>query len=309
MLVGTEIPDDAGVYRLGNDLAIVMTVDFFTPIVDDAWTYGEIAAANALSDVYAMGGEPFAALNVAAFPAKSEELPLSVLGEILEGGCHKAAEAGVVIIGGHTIDDPEPKYGLAVIGRVHPDRIVRKGGAQPGDRLILTKPLGTGILTTALKQGRIEDSALEEAVRSMTTLNRDAARAMQAVGVHAATDVTGFGLLGHLAEMLREPGRGAALSVAAVPTLPGARDLAASGVVPGGTRKNLDAVAPRLKSAASVTDTDRLLLADAQTSGGLLIAVPPARRHELIERLTAASALCAADIGEITASSEIRIEP
>jgi selenide,water dikinase len=308
VLIGTTVPDDAGVYRLRDDLAIVMTIDFFTPIVDDPRTYGEIAAANSLSDVYAMGGDPFAALNVVAFPANSDELPLSLLGDILEGGSAKAAEAGVAVIGGHTVDDPEPKYGLAVIGRVHPDRIVTKGGARPGDRLILTKPLGTGILTTALKQGRVEESALVEAVRTMSTLNRDAARAMMEVGIRAATDVTGFGLLGHLSEMLREPGLGARLSVAAIPLLSGARELAESGVAPGGTRKNLDAVSGRLSVADDVTETDRLLLADAQTSGGLLIAVSPERRDDLLAKLSAGNVPCAAEIGEITASSEIRIE-
>jgi len=285
-----------------------MTVDFFTPIVDDPGTYGAIAVANALSDVYAMGGEPFAALNVVAFPAKSQELPLSVLGEILQGGAEKAAEAGVVILGGHTIDDAEPKYGLAVMGRIHPDAVVRKTGIEPGDRLVLTKPIGTGILTTALKKGRLREEDLEEAVATMATLNRDASLGAIELGARAMTDVTGYGLLGHLSEMLRGGPAGALLHASRVPLLAGARDLAAAGVAPGGTRKNLDGVAGILSCADGVSETDRILLADAQTSGGLLVALPPDRAERLVERLRAAGGLATSVIGEITDSPGIRIE-
>src|SRR5262245_47284291 len=214
-----------------------MTIDFFTPVVDDPRTFGEIAAANSLSDVYAMGGEPFAALNVAAFPAKSADLPLTLLGDILQGGEAKAREAGVAIIGGHTVDDPEPKYGLAVVGRIDPERIVKKAGAKPGDVLVLTKPIGTGLLTTALKQGKLGEQDLDEAVRNMKTLNRDACRAMLEVGPSAATDITGYGLLGHLVEMLKAGEVGAKLSLAAIPTLPRAREMALQGAVPAGTRR------------------------------------------------------------------------
>jgi selenide,water dikinase len=297
------------VYRLRDDLAVILTVDFFTPVVDDPRTFGEIAAANALSDVYAMGGDPFAALNICAFPACSDELPMEILGEILAGGCAKTAEAGVAIVGGHTVDDPEPKYGLAVIGRVHPERIVKKGGAKPGDRLVLTKPLGTGILTTALKGGRLGADDLAEAIRVMATLNHDAAEAMRAVGPTAGTDVTGFGLLGHLSEMLTASGVGARIRASEVPTLPGARDLAAENVAPGGSYRNLEAVATSLRSAEGVTDADRLLLADAQTSGGLLIAVEPGKAERLRRELAARGTPAAADIGEITAESGLAIDP
>ena len=306
--MGTSHPDDAGVYRVRDDLAIILTVDFFTPVVDDPYTYGEIAAANSISDVYAMGGEPFAALNVVAFPASSPELPLSVLGDILVGGEAKAKEAGVAIVGGHTVDDPEPKYGLAVIGRIDPGRILRKAGARPGDALVLTKPLGTGILTTALKQGRRTAADLAEAVRVMSTLNRDACRAMLEAGATAATDVTGYGLLGHLTEMLTAGNVGASISVSSLPVLAHARALAADGVVPGGTRKNLAAVAATT-TWEDVADADRLVLADAQTSGGLLIAVPAARRDRLLDRLRELGTPAAAAIGVFEAGNSLRVTP
>ncbi|MCA9751960.1 MAG: selenide, water dikinase SelD [Gemmatimonadetes bacterium] len=309
VLVGTALPDDAGVYRVADDLAIIFTVDFFTPVVDDPFEYGAISVANSLSDVWAMGGEPFAALNVCAFPAANSELPLSVLGDILEGGSRKAAEAKVAILGGHTVDDPEPKYGLAVIGRVQPDNFTRKGGARPGDKLVLTKPIGSGILTTALKQGKVTRPALDEAVRVMSTLNRDAATAMMEVGAHAATDVTGFGLLGHLLEMLQASAAGARLSLSAIPFLDRAHELAAAGAVPGGTKKNLLAAGPDTVFAEGVSDTDRLLVADAQTSGGLLIAVAADRADRLVRRLQELGTPAAAVIGEITEDPGIRIEP
>jgi selenide,water dikinase len=309
LIVGTDPPDDAGVYRITGDVAVVLTVDFFTPIVDDPRTFGAIAAANAISDVYAMGGEPFAALNIVAFPAASPELPLAVLGDILEGGGEKAREAGVVVIGGHTIDDAEPKYGLAVVGRIHPDRIVRKRGARPGDRLVLTKPLGTGILTTALKRGMIDEERIADAVRSMATLNRDAARAMTEVGVHAATDVTGFGLLGHLAEMLRGASIGARLWVDAIPFFAGARELAAAGAVSGGSSKNLAAAAATTRFADAVAEGDRIVLADAQTSGGLLVAVAPEKCDRLVARLRELGTPAAAVVGEVVGGPGITVEP
>jgi selenide,water dikinase len=303
------VPDDAGVYRLADDLAMILTVDFFTPIVDDAWTYGAIAATNALSDVYAMGGEPFAALNIVAFPARSNELPLSVLGEILEGAAAKAVEARVAILGGHTIDDAEPKFGLAVLGRIHPDRVLTKGGAQPGDRLVLTKPLGTGILTTALKRELLPAEDIEDAVAAMTTLNRDASRLALELGARAMTDVTGFGLLGHLSEMLRDRSIGATIRVSAVPLFARARRLAEGGVAPSGTRKNLEGVAGILSAAEGVSDADRLLLADAQTSGGLLVAIPADRAERLVTGLRATGGPPAAIVGEITDVPGIRILP
>lgn len=304
------MPDDAGVVRVAPDLAMILTVDFFTPVVDDPVDYGRIAAANSLSDVYAMGGEPFAALNVLAFPAASPELPLEIMGEILRGGAEKAAEAGVVIVGGHTVDDPEPKYGLSVTGRVHPDAVVRKGGAKPGDLLVLTKPLGTGVLTTALKQQRLTEAELAPAVEIMATLNAGAARAMRdAGGPHAATDITGFGLLGHLSEMLKASSVGARLSMRAVPVLDGARELAAEGVAPGGSRKNLAATAGMTRWADGIADADRMILADAQTSGGLLIAVHPSASEALLRRLSGEQTPARAVIGEITAEPVIAIEP
>lgn len=308
VIVGTDSPDDAGVYRLGDDLAIVLTIDFFTPVVDDPRTFGMIAAANAFSDVYAMGGEPFAALNVVGFPAASPELPLSILGDILEGGSAKAREAGVVVIGGHTIDDPEPKYGLAVIGRIHPDRVTMKRGAKPGDALVLTKPIGTGVLTTALKQGKIGDEAMEAAVRSMSMLNRDACRAMNEIGVHAATDVTGFGLLGHLAEMLRGASIGARLKLGAIPFFEGARDAAEKGAIPGGSRRNFEAAGATTRFATGIPEADRLLLADAQTSGGLLMAVAPEKKDRMVARLKELGTLAAAVVGEVTAVEGIEVE-
>jgi len=308
VLVGTSRPDDAGVYRISKDLAIVLTIDFFTAIVDDPTTFGNIAAANAISDVYAMGGEPFVALNVVTFPMNSADLPFPILGEILAGGEAKAREAGVAIIGGHTVDDPEPKYGLAVIGRIHPDRVLTKAGAEAGDALVLTKPIGTGILTTAMKQGKRTDADLADVIRSMKTLNRDACRAMLDVGVHAATDVTGYGLLGHLGEMMRAGEVGARLSLSAVPTFAGARELAAEGVVPGGTRKNLAAATASTTWAEGITEAEKLLLADAQTSGGLLLAVPQSSRDRLVARLEELGTPAAAVVGEITASNGLRVD-
>jgi selenide,water dikinase len=307
VLVGTEVPDDAGVYRISPDIALVLTVDFFTPIVDDPRSFGAIAAANAMSDVYAMGGTPIAALNVVAFPAASETLPLSVLGDILEGGETKAREAGVVVIGGHTVDDAEPKYGLAVVGTVHPDRVATKGGAKPGDRLVLTKPIGTGVLTTALKRGMIGEEGIAAAVRSMSTLNRDACRAMNEVGVHAATDVTGFGLLGHLHQMLRVDGLGARISLREVPFLDGARDLAAKGAVAGGSKKNAAAAVAHTRFTNDISEADRTVLADAQTSGGLLMAVAPEKADGLLARLRELGTPAAAMIGEVTRGGGIEV--
>ena len=273
VLVGSATQDDAAVYRLSDTLAAVATVDYITPVVDDGFTFGAIAAANSLSDVYAMGGTPRFALSLVNFPR--DRLPFAVLEEIVRGGSAKAAEAGIAIIGGHSVDDPEPKFGLAVFGTIHPDRIVRNQGARPGDRLALTKALGTGILLTAFKSGEVASAALEPAVASMLRLNRAAAEAMEAVGVHAATDVSGFGLLGHLLEMLRGSGAGALLHRDAVAVLPGALDLAARGIVPGGTWRNLEGVADEVDWSAPVDAAWRFLLADAQTSGGLLMAVDP----------------------------------
>lgn len=295
--MGTSTADDAGVYRLGPDLALVQTIDIFTPIVDDPYWFGAIAAANALSDVYAMGGTPRLALNFAGFPRA--KLPLDVLGEILRGGADKCAEAGVTIIGGHTIDDPEPKYGLAVTGFVHPDRVITNAAARPGDRLVLTKPLGMGIVTTALKQGKAEAAAVDEAVRIMAALNRPAAEAMTAIGVSAATDITGFGLLGHLAEMTRGSGVAARVRLRDVPVLEAAWPLVQARAIPGGTQRNRESL-QGVVSWDGVGEDAQILLADAQTSGGLLIAVPEARCDALVQALRAGGLSVAAVIGEIT---------
>ncbi len=271
VLVGTLTSDDAGVYRLNDTTALVQTVDFFTPIVDDPYTFGAIAAANALSDVYAMGATPVTALAIAAFP---EDMDPAVMHAILRGGADMAARAGIDVIGGHTIKDDEPKYGLAVTGVVHPDAIVRNSTAQPGDVLYLTKALGTGILTTARRADRIGDDELAEAIASMSTLNRAASHAMIGCNVHAATDVTGFGLTGHLLEMLRGAGLGAIVDAAAVPLLGGALELARAGVAPGGSKTNLaQALAAGAIFAPNVDAAMQLLLCDAQTSGGLLVAL------------------------------------
>jgi selenide,water dikinase len=283
LLVGTTTADDAGVYRLTAELALVQTVDFFTPVVDDPYQFGAIAAANALSDVYAMGGVPRTALNIACFPVGI--LPLEVLAEILRGGADKLREAGVTLVGGHTVDDPEPKYGLAVTGIIHPDRILTNAGGRPGDMLVLTKPLGSGIATTAIKQGRASEALQQRVIELMATLNRAAAEAMVEVDTHAATDITGFGLLGHLAEMAAGSGLAATIVADMVPMLPEVLDLAAAGIVPSGTRRNLESLAGRLSWDTTIEEPLRLVLGDAQTSGGLLIAVDPAAVDSLLAGL------------------------
>ncbi len=305
VLVGTETGDDAAVYRLRPDLALVVTTDFFTPVVDDAYTFGAIAAANALSDVYAMGGVPLLALNLVAFPIK--ELQPSILAEILRGGSDKVREAGIDVLGGHSIDDHEPKYGLAVIGTVHPDRIVRNRGGRAGDSLILTKPLGTGVITTAIKHGVAPEIAQDAAIFGMLRLNRQAAAAMAAVEVHAATDVTGFGLLGHLHYLALASGVAATVDAATVPLLPEAEMLAEAGEVPGGTRSNERFLSRWVTFPPTLAAGRRTLLCDAQTSGGLLIAVPPHEVTSLIGELRSRGetgaligSLAAGEPGQIT---------
>jgi selenide,water dikinase len=299
ILVDASTRDDAAVYRLAPDRAIVATVDFFTPIVDDAYDFGRIAAANAFSDLFAMGATPLLALNLVGWPRG--KLPYELLGEVLRGGADIAKEAGAFVLGGHSVDDPEPKYGMVAIGEAHPDRIVTLARAQDGDVLVLTKPIGTGVLSTALKRDLVDAAALAPAVASMTTLNAGAARAMLATGVHAATDVTGFGLLGHLHNMLAASGVAARLAAAAVPLLPRAAELVGRGAVPGGTQRNREAVAAHVTFGAGVDETTRVLLCDAQTSGGLLIAVPAAKADALLEGLKRERTPAAARIGRIVA--------
>jgi selenide,water dikinase len=295
--------DDAAVYRLGDDLAIVQTVDVFTPVVDDPYHYGAISAANALSDVYAMGGRPILALNIVGFPRG--KLPLTVLEDILRGGSDKTREAGVLIAGGHSIDDPEPKYGLAVTGLVHPDRVVRNVGARPGDQLVLTKPLGIGIITTGIKQEKTSAAAADEAVRIMERLNRDAADAMVEIGVHAATDVTGFGLLGHLYEMTSGSRVRARLRYSRIPVIDEARTLVRRGAVAAGTARNYEYLTSRV-DFDGLDEPDRIILCDAQTSGGLLIAVSPAR-VDALEAALIRRGVIAARIGEFSGDGDGRI--
>jgi len=300
LLVGTSTADDAGVFRIAPDLALVQTVDFFTPIVDDAFQFGAIAAANALSDVYAMGGEPKTALNVACFPQNG--VPFEVLTDILRGGLAKAEEAGVVVVGGHTVIDEEIKFGMAVTGLVHPDRILRNVGARPGDALVLTKALGTGIVATALKRGAGSPAEQAAAIESMAALNAAAARVLRGFEVHACTDVTGFGLLGHGYEMAHGSGVRLALVSERLPLLPGARALAAAGHLTGGCKRNRDWLADKVEVAAAVPADLAEIAWDPQTSGGLLAAVPAATAPRLLDAFRAAG-VRAATIGAVEARS------
>jgi selenide,water dikinase len=294
LLVGRETFDDAGVFRVSDDLALVQTVDFFAPILDDSYRFGRVAAANALSDVYAMGGEPLTAMNIVGFPEKA--LPLSVLTDILRGGQDAVHEAGARIVGGHTVTDEELKYGLSVTGRVHPDRILSNANARPGDKLLLTKGLGTGILATAGKRGSLSDAHAEALYASMAALNAEASRAAVALGARCATDVTGFGLLGHASHIARASGVKLRFQYASMPLLPGAREALAAGFVTGGAARNA-------KWVAAITDWDdvgddaRALLTDPQTSGGMLVALPSGRVDEYRARVPAAVV-----VGEVVAS-------
>ena len=296
LLVGSSTGDDAAVYRLDDKIGLVLTVDFFTPITDDPYEFGSVAAANSLSDVYAMGGRPLVALNVVGFPAA---LAVEMLGDVLRGGYDKAAEANCLIVGGHTVDDNEPKYGLSVVGLVEPGRQVSNASAQPGDVLVLTKPLGTGIVTTGCKAGVAPPGSVETAVKIMATLNRTASEAMMEVGVNACTDVTGFGLMGHLTGMLRASGVGAEITASAVPVLPGVDELLAQGVAPGGTHRNEAGVADYVDWDSAISDNERLLLCDAQTSGGLLISVAEERLSQLIDALEVGGVETRAVVGRI----------
>jgi selenide,water dikinase len=304
LLVGFDTADDAAVYRLRDDLAIVVTTDFFTPIVDDPFDWGRIAATNALSDVYAMGGTPLLALNLVAWPR--EGLDFALLARVLDGGAATVAEAGCVIAGGHSIDDAEPKYGLAVVGTVHPDAVLTNAGSRPGDALVLTKPIGLGVIATALKREAASARNVADAVEVMTTLNATARDAAIAVGVHAATDITGFGLLGHLLEMVTASGVGAEIDAAAVPIIDGVRDLLAAGMVAGGTQRNHAFVSDAVDWGELAFD-DQLLLADAQTSGGLLLSVAGARADALVAELRDRNTLAAAVVGRTTAAEPGRI--
>ena len=304
LMVGIETGDDAAVYRLNDDTSLILTVDFFTPITDDPFEFGSIAAANSLSDVYAMGGKPLLALNIVGFPA---DLDKEILGKILQGGYAKAAEADCLIVGGHTVDDAEPKYGLSVVGLVKPGKHLTNAGARPGDSLVLTKALGTGIITTGGKQGKSPAPVLQGAVESMAALSRDAAEAMMKVGVNSCTDITGFGLLGHLKSMVAASKVGAEIHFSQVPVLPGTWELLEQDIVPGGTRRNLQNVTGSIDWHLDLTEQHKLLLSDAQTSGGLLISVPGAKLDTLLAELAASGVAYRSVIGEITEGPAGRI--
>ena len=306
VIVGSSTADDAAVYQLTDDLALVLTTDFFTPIVDAPRDFGRVAAANALSDVYAMGGTPTAALSIVGFP---DSLPATVLGEILAGASAVATEAGINIVGGHTIKSEEPTFGLAVVGTIHPKRVLSNAGAKPGDVLVLTKPIGLGIISTAAKNDQDAKGAITEAIRVMTTLNRAAAEVLSRFEVHALTDVTGFGLLGHLRNVTAASGVTADVWADRVPVIPAAREYVKAGIAPGGTRANAKFLADWVEFAPDVSPEEQLLLCDAQTSGGLLAAVPEAIAEDVARALSSAGALASAIVGRIadTGSGKIRV--
>ncbi|MGE5702031.1 MAG: selenide, water dikinase SelD [Clostridia bacterium] len=298
LLVGLDTSDDAGVFQLTDDIALVQTLDFFTPIVDDPYWFGQIAAANALSDVFAMGGRPLTALNIVGFPIS--KLDPSILTEILRGAAEKIAEAGAVLAGGHSIDDPEPKFGLSVTGTVHPQRVLTNAGAKPGDALILTKPIGVGIQTTAIKRDALSAEHIERVMTIMATLNKKAAETMSDFPVHACTDVTGFGLMGHSLEMAEGSKAGIEIRFDDVPVLSGTRELALQGVIPGGSKSNFRWVQNRVSFPDTMDETDRLILCDAVTSGGLLISLPASEAEALLAALHLNGVTWARIIGNVT---------
>ncbi|GAB6274741.1 MAG: selenide, water dikinase SelD [Peptococcaceae bacterium] len=299
LLVGLETSDDAAVYKLTEDLALIQTVDFFTPVVDDPYFFGQVAATNALSDIYAMGGRPLLALNIVCFP---NCLPLEWLTAILQGGADKVAEAGAIIAGGHSVQDDEPKYGLAVTGLVSPQKVITNAGALPGDVLILTKPVGTGIITTGIKAGLVSPETQAAAVTSMTTINAAAAMAMHAADVHACTDITGFGLLGHAAEMALASNVSLELEINKIPLLPEIENLASLGLIPGGAYKNRDYLINKIVFAGRITATEKMFLFDPQTSGGLFIALPGGKERDFFVALNRQKkgVLFAQTVGRVT---------
>jgi selenide,water dikinase len=305
VIVGLERADDAGVYKVTDEIAIIQTVDFFTPIVDDPYWFGQIAAANALSDVYAMGGVPRTAMNLVAFPAK--DMDIAVLRRIIQGGLDKMREAGVVLVGGHTVEDPELKYGLSVTGFIHPERVLVKKNLKVGDRLILTKPLGTGIISTAIKGRLATKEIIDQVTESMATLNKTAAEVMEDFPVHACTDITGFGFLGHLSEMVVGSGCGVRIEVSSVPVFPETLECCAMGLVPAGAYRNRDFRLFMVDFAPSVERVLQDVLFDPQTSGGLLICVAPDKADELLKALKAKGIRDAAIVGEVIAEPKEKI--
>jgi selenide,water dikinase len=299
-LVGIDTGDDAAVYKISDELALIQTLDFFPPIVDDPYSFGEIAVANSLSDVYAMGGRPLIALNIVGFPIALDK---SILQQILLGGAHKAHEAGVLIVGGHTVDDVEPKYGLSVTGLVKPGEHYANVGALPGDALVLTKPLGTGIITTAAMADAVDKEILNNAIEIMATLNRDASELMVQIGGNACTDITGFGLLGHLERMAIGSNVGLKIHLSSVPVIPGTWQLLEEGIAPGGTHRNLSSVEKSVQWDSDISHESKLLLCDAQTSGGLLISLPHRKAENLISQL-AQKGILGSVVGEVLESQE-----
>jgi len=306
LLVGAENCADAAIYRLTSDIAIVQTVDFFTPIVNDPYDFGRIAAANSLSDVYAMGGKPLTAMNIVCFPVK--DMDKAILKAILEGGLQVIHEAGAVMAGGHSVEDPEIKYGLSVTGVVHPERFVSNAGARPGDLLILTKPLGTGVLTTALKGGLLNEKITAEVTSLMATLNRSASEAMMEIGVNSATDITGFGLLGHALEMARAGNVGIKIHADEVPMIQEAIEFASMGIVPEGSHRNRNFCSKHVRISPKVNPLILDLLTDAQTSGGLLISVPAGKAADLLKKLSEKKTPVARIIGEVFQTEDAMIE-
>jgi selenide, water dikinase len=297
LIVGMERVEDAGVYKINEETAIIQTVDFFTPVVDDPYTFGQITAANSLSDVYAMGGQPITAMNIVCFPSQS--MDISVLQAVLKGGLDKMQEAGVVLVGGHSVDDQEIKYGLSVTGTIHPQKVLKKEGSKPGNKLILTKALGTGIISTAVKAGMASQESAEAIIRSMTTLNRRASEIMLEVGVDACTDITGFGLLGHACEMVEDTAQGLLIYADRVPIFAEAVTLAETGLVPAGLYRNRDYRKSWVHIKKEVNQFLSEVLFDPQTSGGLLISVAPAKAGQLLSKLHQDGINQAAEIGEV----------
>jgi selenide,water dikinase len=297
LLVGMDKPDDAGVYRISDDLALILTLDFFTPVVDDPYLFGQVAVTNALSDVYAMGGKPLLAMNIICFPQDGH---VSILQEILKGGYDKMAEAGVLLVGGHSVDDNEIKYGISVTGTVRPDKVLRNAGSQPGDRLILTKPLGTGIISTAVKAEMAGEEAEARAVRYMNALNRKPAQLMENFTVHACTDITGFGLLGHACEMIDGSETGMIVYASRVPVIEEVHEYVSMGLIPAGAYRNEKFRFQVTEKDDSVTDDMMKILFDPQTSGGLLISLPAPEAERLLKMLHDEGIPEAAVIGEIT---------
>lgn len=309
LIVGIDTYDDAGVYKINDDQAIVQTVDFFTPVVDDPYAFGRIAAANALSDIYAMGAKPLTVMNLVSFPVG--KLDMEILAKILQGGNDKIQEAGALLIGGHSIDDQEPKYGLSVTGIVHPQKVLSNAGARPGDLLVLTKPLGIGIITTGIKRGIVSSEIEEEAVRVMSELNKAASEAAIEVQVNACTDITGFGLLGHLHEMMKGSGCQAQIEAGKVPVLEGTMECIEKQAVPGGSRSNQRYLADKVHFDSQVAEAHQIILCDAQTSGGLLLAVPEDKCEALIDALNSRNTIASAVIGRVEEGEPgvIRVTP